>query len=120
MKKVLLAFSLVLLATPVFAQTTPTTPATAAPSVKNVLPKESLATVKLQLNRSQYSATQSAFQNKIQADYFSNVKPVLDGLDAEEKGLEDQIKKDNGWDDSYIFNKQTNAWTETVKSEVKK
>lgn len=117
MKAVLLAFSL-LAGTTLFAQTTPT-PATATSTVKTVTPKESISTLKLQLNRSQYSATSSAFQNKIQSDYFNNVKPVLEGLDAEEGSLEAQIKKENSWDDSYTYNKQTNTWVETLKSEVK-
>jgi hypothetical protein len=128
LKNVLLAF--VLTTASVFAQTAPATPApadvkttaptpTPAPVPKTVTPKESVSTVKLQLNRSQANSVSTAFQNKIQNDYFQNVKPVIDSLAAQEKDLIDQIKKENGWDDTYSYTEQSSQWQQTKVADKK-
>jgi len=96
-------FTLALLTASAFAQ--------APQPVNTVVPKESTTTVKLQLNRSQYTTVQNQFNIKVQQDYFTNVKPVLDNFDREAQALIEQIKKDNGWDETYKFDAQSNTWS---------
>jgi hypothetical protein len=80
------------------------------PAVVAVTPKESLESVKLQLNRSKYQAVVTQFQEQQQQAYFQQVKPALDNLDAEEQDLIKKVRTENGWDDSYVYDVQKGAW----------
>ena len=93
-----------------FAQTSKPAPIT-TPVTTAVTPKETLSSVKLALNRSQYSDTQKQFNQQVQAEYYQKVKPVLDGLDHDAQKLIDVVKAENGWDDSYTFDSQTGVWS---------
>lgn len=112
MRKYLL--SVVLLASvTAFSQTTPPAPLKGAV----VSPKESTSSLKLELNRSRYLSAVNAFQEKQQQAFYLQLKPILDSLDSEEKILIQQVRTDNGWNDSYQFDNVSGQWKKVDNSE---
>jgi hypothetical protein len=110
--KLLISSTLFLFSLAVFGQT-PQPPTPAKTTV--VTPKETNASLKLSLNRSQYSSVILQYQAQEQQEYYNKIKPVLDGLDAQEQDFIKQVRADNNWDDSYTFDNKTGQWEKTEK-----
>lgn len=80
-----------------------------------VTPKDSTASLKLELNRSRFASAVSSFQAQQEKAYYEQLKPLLDGLNGEEQTLEQQVRTDNGWDASYQFDNVTGQWKKVEK-----
>ena len=114
-----IAFTLLILASLVAASQQPAPPPAAAP--QTVTPKAPYDSTKAQLSvtkeenlQLKANATQAAFQQQM--------KDFQDKWKAEESSLIAWIaavKKDNGWDDTYTYDRTNNEWTHTPKVEAK-
>jgi hypothetical protein len=95
-----------------FGQTAPANPPKSDPKV--VIPKESIESVKLHSNRLEAKETIDSFQNQVKSVYEQQIKPAEDKLDKEYQDLLAAVKKQNGWDDTYSYDPNTNQWSQNV------
>lgn len=92
----------------------PATPPPAPKPPKVVVPKETVASVKIHANRLEATHTMDQFQTQVKSVYEQQIKPVEDKLDGEYKDLLAAVKKENGWDDTYSYDSNTDKWFQNV------
>ena len=111
-----LALAIFLLAVSTALSQAPTPAPTPAPQGEKVTPKAPYDDTKLQLLRSQQENLDLKAR-MLTETYQSQMKPLQDRFNVIEVQLtaeEDAVRKANGWDKTYLHNRETGEWTHTI------
>ena len=97
------------------------TPPAAAPAPQTVTPKAPYDSTKAQLSVTKEENLQLK-ANATQASFQQQMKDFQAAWQAEEASITAwiaEVKKSNGWDDTYAYDRATDKWTHTPKAEAK-